>query len=582
MEFMIRFRVGLGKVRCWLVRHWRRLVLIGGVSVALILVTIQLIYPMDNLPLFMKLDGIEVGGQSREQAIRQLDEEHQKQKVKLIIGEQTRQIDEPTLSKIGVVIINSERVEQIRYPWYWRLVPTSLFWIHALADGGQPKYEVDDAKVEGYVEEKFGKDCLVPAVEPTAVASEAEIKITNGQAGGKCSFDEVVSQISRLRPVLGEPMKVAIDAESIAPMANVAELKQLVAKIEERLQAGGVGVTANDEVIELESGKVRGWLRFIVNEGKFRAEIDSDKSSPVLEELFGQKLARPAGVTKVTTHDFAETSRQDGTTGQELDVRATEDSIVAYLAGDSDSARAVGRELMPRIEYTRTYSSTDAGLSALIKNYATSKSGSFGVSLIELSGERRRAGFDETKKFTTASTYKVYVAYATLKRVESGDFRWSDQISAGRDLATCFDDMIVKSDNACAEALVKKIGYTPLHREVGSLGLTGTSFIDKESYKTTAGDLSTFMAMLESGTLPVSSESRERLLGALKRNIYRQGIPAGANGAVADKVGFLDGLLHDTAVVHSSNGTYVLTILTNGSSWAEIAELTRQIEGLLK
>jgi beta-lactamase class A len=90
------------------------------------------------------------------------------------------------------------------------------------------------------------------------------------------------------------------------------------------------------------------------------------------------------------------------------------------------------------------------------------------------------------------------------------------------------------------------------------------------------------MAMLESGTLPVSSESRERLLGALKRNIYRQGIPAGANGAVADKVGFLDGLLHDTAVVHSSNGTYVLTILTNGSSWAEIAELTRQIEGLLK
>lgn len=581
MEFMIRFRVGLGKVRCWLVRHWRRLVLIGGVSVALILVTIQLIYPMDNLPLFMKLDGIEVGGQSREQAIRQLDEEYQKQKVKLIIGEQTRQIDEPTLSKIGVVATNSERVEQIQYPWYWRLVPTSLFWVHALADEGRPKYEVDEAKIKVYVEEKFGKDCLVPAVEPTAVASETEIKITDGQTGGKCNFDEVVNQVSELRPVLGESMKVKIDAEPIALASSVAELKLLAAKIEERLKTG-IGVVVNDEVIELEPKKVRSWLKFTANEGKFRTEIDSDKSSPVLGELFGQKLARSAGVTKVTTHDFAETSRQDGTTGQELDVRATEDSIVAYLAGDSDSARAVGRELMPRIEYTRTYSSTDAGLSALIKNYATSKSGSFGVSLIELSGERRRAGFDETKKFTTASTYKVYVAYATLKRVESGDFRWSDQISAGRDLATCFDDMIVKSDNACAEALVKKIGYTPLHREVGSLGLTGTSFIDKESYKTTAGDLSTFMAMLESGTLPVSSESRERLLGALKRNIYRQGIPAGANGAVADKVGFLDGLLHDTAVVHSSNGTYVLTILTNGSSWAEIAELTRQIEGLLK
>ena len=66
----------------------------------------------------------------------------------------------------------------------------------------------------------------------------------------------------------------------------------------------------------------------------------------------------------------------------------------------------------------------------------------------------------------------------------------------------------------------------------------------------------------------------------MKRNVYRQGIPAGASGTVADKVGFLNGLLHDAAIVYSPKGTYVLVILTNGSSWANIAELTKKIEAL--
>ena len=66
----------------------------------------------------------------------------------------------------------------------------------------------------------------------------------------------------------------------------------------------------------------------------------------------------------------------------------------------------------------------------------------------------------------------------------------------------------------------------------------------------------------------------------MQRNIYRQGIPAGASGSVADKVGFLNGLLHDAAIVYSPKGTYALVIMTDGSSWAEIADITRQIEKL--
>jgi beta-lactamase class A len=85
--------------------------------------------------------------------------------------------------------------------------------------------------------------------------------------------------------------------------------------------------------------------------------------------------------------------------------------------------------------------------------------------------------------------------------------------------------------------------------------------------------------MIESGQ-NFSPSNRLRLINAMQGNIYRQGIPAGANGTVADKVGFLDKLLHDAAIVYSPNGTYVLAVMTDGSSWSTIADLARQIDTL--
>jgi beta-lactamase class A len=139
--------------------------------------------------------------------------------------------------------------------------------------------------------------------------------------------------------------------------------------------------------------------------------------------------------------------------------------------------------------------------------------------------------------------------------------------------------MIVKSDNACAEALYKKIGYQKTIDDVRKLGLPNT-VLDSEAQKTSAGDLATFLTKLQSGSIGLKDSSRERLLDAMKRNQYRQGIPSGASGAVANKVGFLNGLLHDAAIVNSSKGDYVLVIMTDGSSWANIADLTQKIESL--
>ena len=138
--------------------------------------------------------------------------------------------------------------------------------------------------------------------------------------------------------------------------------------------------------------------------------------------------------------------------------------------------------------------------------------------------------------------------------------------------------MIVKSDNACGEAMLSKIGYGTLTKEIQAIGLSKSSFMHSFP-ETTAGDLTTFVGALQSGQL-LNPSSTNTLLSAMKRNVYRQGIPAGASGQTADKVGFLDAFLHDASIVYSPRGTYALSIMTEGSSWATIADLTRQIEKL--
>jgi len=254
--------------------------------------------------------------------------------------------------------------------------------------------------------------------------------------------------------------------------------------------------------------------------------------------------------------------------------------IANVLNDKKDRAQAQVTSLPPKVEYSRTFSKTSTGIAAQLKFYDDDNAGVFGVSFSELGGQGLSAQHNGDRQFVTASTYKLFVAFSVIKRVEAGKMKWDDaDIAGGRDLNKCFDDMIVKSDNACAEALIKKIGANELNADIKSLGLNSTAF-KSDNNVTTANDLAKYLTQLEKGSMPIKPENRERLLGAMKRNVYRQGVPAGASGAVADKVGFLWGLLHDATIVYSPKGTYVLVVLTDGSTWANIADLTRKIEAL--
>jgi len=178
---------------------------------------------------------------------------------------------------------------------------------------------------------------------------------------------------------------------------------------------------------------------------------------------------------------------------------------------------------------------------------------------------------DQNKTWTAASTYKLYVAYFILKKVDDGELTWDG-------VKSCLERMIVNSDNACPESWLVRYGHaninTALHQDIPELTQTKIAYSDM---RTSARDLCLFLRKLYNFEL-LSKDSTNRLLDVMKRQTYRQGIPAGVAGnVVADKVGFMWGLLHDAGIVFSADGDYVLAILTDGSSWGNIAALAKII-----
>lgn len=558
---------------------WKRVGLLGG-GLLVLIILVQILYPAGNLLPFASIDGVGLSGWSKADAITKLDDRYAQTPLAIFFGTSSVAYTKPKPADIGVVVSNVQRVNQTNYPWYLRLVPGSLLWGHWLVQtSDSPSYTRNSAVLGAYITKVLGQSCRVLAINASLKVVEGKLQLQKASNGGTCTVADVTSKLAEAKFNLITTVRVTIPVKVVPPEVDNTAAQALADKINTGIDQG-INVTAGSGLVLIPKTQLISWLDFNLTGGKLDYSFNLARASAYLDQTLSVKVAVMAGVTKVSTLDFVETARQIGVSGQTLDKATTLIRLKDYITGQTKVVSAATVALAPKISYVRSYSPTNVGLSALMQNYAQSHPGIYGISLIELSGKSRRATYNSNHSFTSASVYKLFVAYSTLKRVEAGTWQWTDQIQGGRDLATCFDDMIVKSDNACGEALLAKIGYVAITNEAHAIGCVGTSFLGSDGIKTTPDDLALLLAMLQTGQILSQQFSRDRLINAMERNIYRQGIPAGVSSKVADKVGFMDGLLHDAAIVYGPSGPYVLVIMTDGSSWANIADLTHQIEAL--
>lgn len=565
-------------IKNWFRRHHRAILVFFGVTIGLIIIA-QCVYPSDRLLPYASIDSVAVGGWRKQDVTAKLDAQAANQPIEIIFGDNIQASFTPKPTDIGVVVGNQSRIESLSYPWYMRLVPGSWFWYGRMYQPTALTYERNDDTLKSYVDKTLGSSCDVKPVNAGLETGDGTIRVVPSKTGGTCDLADVFASLHDVKPSVTASSSVHIALDEIAPAVDDSKASALADVINDKLASGKITVTAGLKAVEIDSKKVASWLAFTTKDNDIITSLSTKKAAQFFNDKLAPAVSVSPGTTYVNTVDFQVVSQKTGSDGRSLDSSKTATAIVRYLVGTSDKAKAVTKIVSPRLVYARKYSKTDTGMSALFANYAKDHPGTYGVQLIELSGQRRRASYNANRQFVTASTYKLFVAYSTLRRIESGAWKWTDQVTAGKDMAKCFDDMIVQSDNACAEALEHKVGNVSLTNEAHAIGCTNTTFLDQNIHSTPA-DEALLLASLQSGQILNKQSSRDRLISAMKRNVYRQGIPAGSSGTVADKVGFLWNLLHDAAIVYSPKGTYVLVIMTDGSSWGHIADLTRQLEKL--
>ncbi len=263
----------------------------------------------------------------------------------------------------------------------------------------------------------------------------------------------------------------------------------------------------------------------------------------------------------------------DATSALQLQIEAT----AALLEQDKVSQGELGAQvahLQREVARTQNHRSAERRLYAALDRVLGDNGAVVAVNIA--TGETVVA-YNPNEVFVPASTYKIFTAYSMLAAVESGTAKWEEQLLPGRTLQQCFSDMIVWSDNACPMRWRHSGRRNHLDEELPALGINNTA-LNKLPQETTAADLAHFLYLLIAGDL-LDNGSRQLLLEEMSNQSFREGIPAGLPPGVlvADKVGFLEGNLHDAAIIHSAKGTFALVILTKNLSWESISTAARVV-----
>jgi len=185
-----------------------------------------------------------------------------------------------------------------------------------------------------------------------------------------------------------------------------------------------------------------------------------------------------------------------------------------------------------------------------------------------------------------------------LHGIEQGSYSLGTVTSDGNTIQTDLNNMILNSDNDAARTLGFLYGWKNINALLQSQGMNNTDLYnyvppstqpvgDKH---TTANDLATAVQKLYAVKL-LNSTNTQLLISLMKQQHYRERIPAGvpSNIAVADKPGWLspaDGesgyTENDAGIVYGPKSTYLLVIMTNGSSTQPLATLSQQVYSYLE
>ena len=562
---------------------WRRRHVVLGLSVLLglvLVVLVQLLYPTGKALPYTRMGSHQVGNQTYRQVAETLRTYYSD--VRFSIAVAGKPAFETTTSEAGIVPAYRDSAKAATdYTLKARLVPFSF--VYKMLKPRQVAYEIDRNNFESFYE-KFAPYCQVVPKDAALVFAGGNVKIDAAKNGQQCDKNKFLASLVSLSL---RPDKITMTAPVtvLPPRTTDKDIEAQFTSAQATIHAG-LTIKSPRDSWTIPPETVASWMTTSEANGKVALDVKLDAVKAYLETLRGALYVEP-GTTRVVYHDGIEQSRTIGTKGQGIDLDVSAQRVKSVLLGPPTENRVAWVQLSvlePKVVTDWTYSSSQAGLQALLEQWDRSHPARYGLIVRDLSGKGFNAELNPDRDFVTASTFKMFLAYAVLHKVETGELKMDSVTDMGLTAQACIEEMILHSTNACALSLFNLAGWGYVHDfirgQFPSTSLMNSANADDEKH-TTVRDESSFFIKLNAGQL-MNAEHTRYLTDLFKHQVYRGGIPAGVPGVtVADKVGFYNGYKHDVGLVYAARGTYVLGYMSLGGNNAEIADLSRQVYALL-
>lgn len=442
-----------------------------------------------------------------------------------------------------------------------------------------PKYNFDKDKAIS-VFQSIGEKYSMPSVNATITlpqTPEGEIIIEPEKQGfsvdAQLTADQLINSMANVLQSKNLALKPGHKNADVTSKSLKPEQERL-----QKLMKFSTSLQYGDQRFEPDSGQRLSFLQIALNEnGQARGVYNKENIKAYINNVISPKVYKAPGSTVINILDGAQSTQSIGAQGLTINADETADAYISSWQDEQPTVEVKTQIIEPKTIYNKTYSHTDAGLSMLLSDFASSYRGEYQIFVKDLSGGIS-ASLNASTSTVPASTYKVFLAFVTFKKVEQGSLSINMETGSGSVLY-CIEQMIVISDNTCAKALLNTIGWGEVDRVLHEAGFNSTNLNNSagDYMSTNAQDVANIMERLYNGSL-ISNGNRDILFGFMGRQIYRSGIPAGSHGsAVIDKVGFLEGWNHDMAIVYSPSSTYILVVMTKNSSFSNISTLASKV-----
>jgi beta-lactamase class A len=546
--------------------RWLRWSAIGVGGFVFLMVVFQLLYPPGRLLPGVRINGYDYGGKTTWSVIGLLEKRYKDASVELRGG---KKVHTATFDQAGIELLSAATsLEAGSYSLKSRLIPFSSV-SHMMKRDVPVKLRIDKERVR-YFAEEFERLSTVPAVNASVQITGSDVSWVAGSPSQIYPAEATYQAI--LRAPLTSKIALNLKPQSEPAMVSNAEAMEAHAKAK-RILDTPLSVKVGDATVDVDKATLASWLDFPVTDGKLDLRIKTDLITYYVNHIQPKGYVAPRA-TRVVLYDGQEASRTPGSAGRGVNVEAASKQIADNItAGQGGTVNLATVTLTPGLTYERQYSDTSAGLSAFLGD-EINRSGQYAIAVQELGGKGRTAHAGGNRVYVAASTYKLFVAYGVFQLTANGEMSWNDQI-AGMTVDACFEAMIVHSDNECAVALGDRVGWGRIEDMMHAQGLGSTS-LRGANKMTTANDLAHFLRKLEQGTL-LPSGSRQTLLEYMKRQVYRNGIPAGTGMLVANKVGRFGYYVHDAGIVYSPSGTYIMVIMSTSGDWNSLTTVARDV-----